>query len=182
MAQGLYRRPLAADALVLATPGHPAEPLDRRRPAGPQLPESLPQVGRIGRADQQPHWMPPVKLGFDVRRHFDSVDHQVADQPVDDGVLHHHPDQTSAGQIALAELGISQVLVLEARHAGQYLPTYRQQPAPDARTASRNSGSDELSRRTGSHQTRHENALGLLVMAANLAAPVLPVPMSTLVA
>ena len=76
--------------------------------------------------------MPAVKLGFDVRRHFDSVDHQIADQPVDDGVLHHHPDQTGAGQIALAELGISQVLVLEARHARQYPPTYRQ--------ASRNSG------------------------------------------
>jgi hypothetical protein len=70
--------------------------------------------------------MPAVKLGFDVRRHLDSVDHQIRDQPVDHSVLHHHPDQTSASQVTLAELGISQVLVLEARHAGQYPPAYRQ--------------------------------------------------------
>jgi hypothetical protein len=48
MALGLYRRPLAADALVLQTAGHRPQPLDRRRPAGPELPDSLPQVGRIG--------------------------------------------------------------------------------------------------------------------------------------
>ena len=81
MAQGLHCRPLAADALVLRTLGHPAEPLDRRRPAGPQLPESLPQVGRIGRADQQPHWMPPVKLGFDVRRHLDPLTTRLLTSP-----------------------------------------------------------------------------------------------------
>ncbi len=62
--------------------------------------------------------MTPVQLGLDVRRHLDPVDHQIADQPVDHGVLHDHPDQTGASQVALAELGIRQVLVLESRHDG----------------------------------------------------------------
>jgi len=50
--------------------------------------------------------------------------HQVADQPVDDSVLHHHPDQAGASQVALAEFGISQVLVPESRHVWQYSPAY----------------------------------------------------------
>jgi hypothetical protein len=68
--------------------------------------------------------MPPVKLGLHVRRHLDSVNHQVPDQPVDRSVLHHHPDQTGAGQVALTKFGIGQVLVLKSRHAGQYPPEY----------------------------------------------------------
>ena len=66
--------------------------------------------------------MPPVELGLDRRRHLDSVNHQVADQPVDDSVLHHHPDQTGPSQVALPELGISRVL--ESRHTGLYPPAY----------------------------------------------------------
>jgi hypothetical protein len=62
--------------------------------------------------------MPAVKLSLDVGRHFHSVDHQVADQPVNDGVGHHHPDQTGTSQVALAELSVRQVLVLESSHAG----------------------------------------------------------------
>ena len=122
VAQGLHRRPLAAHALVLRALGHLAEALDRRRPASLQLSMAFPQVGRVGRADQQPHRMPPVQLGLDVCRHLDPVDHEVADQPVDHGVLHHHPDHAGPSQVALAELGIGQVLVLESRHAGQYAP------------------------------------------------------------
>ena len=85
MAQSLHRRPFAADPLVFGTIGQTSEPLERRRPVGPQLPKSLQQVGRIGRADQQPHGMPPVEFGLNVRRHLHTVDHQVAHQPVDDG-------------------------------------------------------------------------------------------------
>ena len=95
---------------------------------GPQLPLGFPQVGRVGRSHQQPHRMPPVQLGLDVRRHLDPVDHQVADQPVDHGVLHHHADQTGPSQVALAELGVRQILILESRHAGQYPTTYRHLP------------------------------------------------------
>src|SRR5215472_16241153 len=64
--------------------------------------------------------MPAVKFGFDVRRHLDSVDHQVAHQPVDDGILHYHSDQTGASQVAFSEFGIGQVLVFECRHTEQY--------------------------------------------------------------
>ena len=42
--------------------------------------------------------------------------------PVDDGILHHHSDQTGARQVAFSELGIGQVLVFECRHTGQYPP------------------------------------------------------------
>ena len=66
MAQGLHCRPLAADALVLRTLGHPLEPPERRRPVCPQLSRGFLQIGRIGRADQQPHWMATVELGLDV--------------------------------------------------------------------------------------------------------------------
>src|SRR5215475_1306727 len=69
--------------------------------------------------------MPAVKFGFDVRRHLDSVDHQVAHQPVDDGILHDHSDQTGASQVAFSEFGTGQVLVLECRHTGQYPSAYR---------------------------------------------------------
>jgi hypothetical protein len=69
--------------------------------------------------------MATVKLGHDVRRHLDAVDHQVAAQPVDHRVLHHHLDQPIATQIAFAELGTCQVLILESRHAGQYPPANR---------------------------------------------------------
>ena len=72
--------------------------------------------------------MPPVQLGLDVGHHFDPVDHQIADQPVDDGVLHHHPDQTGPSQVALAELGVRQVLSSN-RHAGQSASAYRHVPA-----------------------------------------------------
>jgi hypothetical protein len=119
---GLYRRPLAADALMFGTAGHPSEPFERRRPRGLQLAEASEQFGRVGRPDQQPHRMPPVKLGVDVRRHLNPVDHQVGDQPVDDGVLHHHPDQPGASQVTLAEFGVAQVLVVESRHPRQYRP------------------------------------------------------------
>src|SRR5215472_1544809 len=69
--------------------------------------------------------MPAVKFGFDVRCHLDSVDHQVAHQPVDDGILHYHSDQTGASQVAFSEFGIGQVLVFECRHTWQYPSAYR---------------------------------------------------------
>lgn len=78
----------------------------------------FPQIGRVGRSDQQPHRMPPVQLGLDMRRYLDPVDHQVVDQTVDHGVLHHYSDHAGSSQVALAELGIGQVLVVESRHAG----------------------------------------------------------------
>src|SRR6516165_2651784 len=79
--------------------------------------------------------MPAVKFGFDVRHHLDSVDHQVAHQPVDDGILHHHSDQTGASQVAFSEFGIRQVLVFECRHTGQYPSAYRHPRAMAVGTA-----------------------------------------------
>ena len=60
MAQGLYRRPFTADALVLGTLGHPVEPFERRRPVGPQLQKPVPQVGRIR------EWK-LLRIGFDKK-------------------------------------------------------------------------------------------------------------------
>jgi hypothetical protein len=42
------------------------EPPERRRPVCPQLPKGFGQIGRIGRAEQQPHGMATVELGLDV--------------------------------------------------------------------------------------------------------------------
>jgi len=66
--------------------------------------------------------MAPVEPGLDIRHHLDPVHHQVADQPVDDSIPHHHPDQTGASQVALPEFGLRQVLVLKSRYARQYPP------------------------------------------------------------
>jgi len=120
MTQGLHSRPLAADPLVLRPFRHPLEPPERRRPAGPQLPEGFPQVTGIGRADQPPHWIATVELGLHVGHHLDPVNHEVTDQPVDDSIRHYDPDEAGARQVTLPEFGVSQVLVLESRHARQY--------------------------------------------------------------
>src|SRR6476469_717459 len=69
--------------------------------------------------------MPAVKFGLDVGHHLDSVDHQVAHQPVDDGILPYHSDPTRARQVAFSEFGLGQVLVFECRHTWQYPPAYR---------------------------------------------------------
>src|SRR5689334_15022682 len=79
--------------------------------------------------------MPTVKFGFDVGHHLDSVDHQVAHQPIDDGIPHHHPDQTGISQVTFPELSTGQILVLEHRHTGQYPPAYRHPPAMPHATA-----------------------------------------------
>jgi hypothetical protein len=60
--------------------------------------------------------VPVVELGLDVRHDLDPVHHEVGDQSVYLGVLHHHADQPSPAEVALAELGASEVLVIEASH------------------------------------------------------------------
>ena len=115
--QGLDHRPLAVDSVMLAALGHGPDPLGGRGPVVPQPPPGLPQVGRLIGADQQPHRVPTVQLGLDVRHDLDAVDHEVGDEAVYLGVLHHHADQPRPTEVALAELRTGEILVVEASHA-----------------------------------------------------------------
>jgi len=114
--QGLDHRPLTVDAAMLAPLGHGPDPLDGPGPVVPQLPPPLRQVDRIVGPDQQPHRVPAVELGLDVRRHLDPVHYETGNQAVYLGVLHDHADQPGPAEVALAELGASEVLVIEASH------------------------------------------------------------------
>src|SRR5215472_11448989 len=106
--------------------------------------------------------MPAVKFGFDVRRHLDSVDHQVTHQPVDDGILHYHSDQTGASQVAFSEFGIGQVLVFECRHTGQYPSAYQPPRAMPVELP----GWSEVPGRDGSNRARNRRSARLSALAA----------------
>jgi len=99
------------------------EPPERRSPSPPAAAGRLPQVGRIGRADQQPHWMPAVKLGLHVRRHLDSVDHQVPDQPSITASCITTPIRRARVK-SHSRNSASVRSVLKSRHAWQYPPEY----------------------------------------------------------
>lgn len=63
--------------------------------------------------------MPVVELGLDVRHDLDPVHYEIGNQAVYLGVLHDHADQPGPAEVALAELGASEVLVIEASHANR---------------------------------------------------------------
>ena len=117
VAQRLDHRPLTVHAAMLAPLGHRPHPLDGLCPVIPSCRHASAQVGRVVGPDQQSHRRRRSSSASTYAHHLDPVDHQVGDQAVDLGVLHHHADQAGPAEVALAELGTGQVLVIETSHA-----------------------------------------------------------------
>jgi hypothetical protein len=149
---GLDHRPLAVDAVMLAALGHGPGALGSRGPGLPQLSPSLAQVGRLIGTDQQPHRVAAVELRLDVRHHLHAVDHKVGDQTLDLNVLHDHADQTRPTQVALAELRVGEVFVVEPSHADRLSRSHRRptdersSPAQPTNHATTTRGNRDLTR------------------------------------
>ena len=128
VAERLDERPLTADRCVERLGRQRAGTLDR---LGPLLLEQVPglaEARRVGRVHERTLGRLPVQFRFDVGRHLDAVDHDVAQLAVDDhvehlgteelGAVHHHAAELGAVEPHPPAVGVLELHLVQSR-AGQ---------------------------------------------------------------